>query len=123
MILDLKNRKAIKNKVKPHGRERKLFASIMLILRLLFGGSQYASASSNSKSAKRFAAAGRERFKVFGTQTSAKLLPPGFDLVAFGLLLAVALGALAPGLLPVPKSPQESLRRLRIAELSDPSIT
>lgn len=35
--------------MKPHGRKRKLFASIMLILRLLFGGSQYASTSSNSK--------------------------------------------------------------------------
>ena len=49
MILDLKNRKVIKNETKPHGRKRKLFVSIMLILRLLFGGSQYASASSNSK--------------------------------------------------------------------------
>lgn len=37
------------NKMKPRGRKRKLFVSAMLILRLLFGGLQSASASSNSK--------------------------------------------------------------------------
>lgn len=42
-----KKPKGNQNKIKPHGRKRKLFASTMLILRLLFGGSESASASSN----------------------------------------------------------------------------
>ena len=44
-----KKPKGNQNKIKPRGRKRKLFASTMLILRLLFGGPQSASASSNSK--------------------------------------------------------------------------
>ena len=44
-----KKPKGNQNKMKPRGRKRKLFASAMLILRLLFGGLQSASASSNSK--------------------------------------------------------------------------
>ena len=45
----LKKPKSNQNKIKPRGRKRKLFASTMLILRLLFGGPQSASASFNSK--------------------------------------------------------------------------
>ena len=44
-----KKPKGNQNKIKPRGRKRKLFASTMLSLRLLFGGPQSASASSNSK--------------------------------------------------------------------------
>ena len=44
-----KKPKGNQNKIKPHGRKRKLFASTMLILRLLFGGSESTLASSNSK--------------------------------------------------------------------------
>ena len=44
----LKKPKGNKNKMKPRGRKRKLAASAMLSLRLLFGGLQSASASSNS---------------------------------------------------------------------------
>jgi len=44
-----KKPKGNQNKMKLRGRKRKLFASAMLILRLLFGGLQSASASSNSK--------------------------------------------------------------------------
>jgi hypothetical protein len=44
-----KKLKGNQNKMKLRGRKRKLFASTMLILRLLFGGLQSASASSNSK--------------------------------------------------------------------------
>ena len=44
-----KKPKGNQNKMKPRGRKRKLFASAMLILRLLFGGLQSASASSNPK--------------------------------------------------------------------------
>lgn len=43
-----KKPKGNQNKMKPRGRKRKLFASAMLILRFLFGGLQFASASSNS---------------------------------------------------------------------------
>ena len=43
-----KKPKGNQNKMKPRGRKRKLAASAMLILRLLFGGLQSASASSNS---------------------------------------------------------------------------
>ena len=41
--------KGNQNKIKPYGRKRKLFASTMLILRLLFDRSESVSASSNSK--------------------------------------------------------------------------
>lgn len=44
-----KKPKGNQNKMKPCGRKRKLFASAMLILRLLFGELKSASASSNSK--------------------------------------------------------------------------
>ena len=44
-----KKPKGNQNKIKPRNRKRKLFASTMLILRLLFGGPSSASASSNSK--------------------------------------------------------------------------
>ena len=44
-----KKPKGNQNKMKPRGRKRKLAASAMLSLRLLFGGPQLASASSNSK--------------------------------------------------------------------------
>ena len=44
-----KKPKGNQNKIKPHGRKRKLFASTMLILRLLFGGSESTLASFNSK--------------------------------------------------------------------------
>ena len=41
--------KPVVDKIKSRGSKRKLFASTMLILRLLFGRPQSASASSNSK--------------------------------------------------------------------------
>lgn len=44
-----KKPKGNQNKIKPRGRKRKLFASTMLSLCLLFGGPQSASASYNSK--------------------------------------------------------------------------
>ena len=44
-----KKSKGNQNEMKPRGRKRKLAASAMLIFRLLFGGLQSASVSSNSK--------------------------------------------------------------------------
>ena len=61
MILDLK---------KPCGRKGKLFASIMLILRLLFGESQYTSASSNSKNVQDGVGSKPEIDRTFSLESS-----------------------------------------------------
>ena len=66
----LKKLRGNQNKIKPRGRKRKLFASTMLILRLLFGGSQSASASSNSKNVQDGVGSKAPIYRTFSRESS-----------------------------------------------------
>ena len=63
------------NKIKPRGRKRKLFASTMLIIRLLFGGPQSASASSNSKNVQDGVGSKAPIYRTFSRES--ELVPKG----------------------------------------------
>ena len=71
----LKKSKGNQNKIKPRGRKRKLFASTMLILRLLFGGPQSASASSNSKNVQDGVGSKAPIYRTFSRES--ELVPKG----------------------------------------------
>ena len=66
----LKKPKGNQNKIKPRGRKRKLFASTMLIFRLLFGGPQSASASSNSKNVQDGVGSKAPIYRTFSRESS-----------------------------------------------------
>ena len=71
----LKKSKGNQNKIKSRGRKRKLFASTMLILRLLFGGPQSASASSNYKNVQDGVGSKAPIYRTFSRES--ELVPKG----------------------------------------------
>lgn len=68
--MTLKKPKSNQIQIKPRGRKRKLVASIMLILRLVFGGPQSASAGGNSKNVQDGVGSKAVIYKTFSQESS-----------------------------------------------------